>query len=735
MIAGRRFREVKALRMSRVLWGVVLSGVLVSGTCWLNAADEAPHTGLRGILPEAVPVDLTGAIAALPDNWKDWGAALSSELTALYETPDADVAAQRRAIVALRKRVETARKHAADPQYRSILNVLVSISGGLKRRLDTADAALDTLERGSELRSEKVGAARSRVAREARALDAYLGKIRNGSGWGKYLLVGEVQNAVGQSPPEIAGAPLSTAPFSTAQSRLKEKNALADAKARDFLSRPQFASYEEAVDGYLLALATPSATANNPELRNSLKELLVALEDYESSHAGASAAAARKAFDAVRPHAPDGGEKLGLALRDNYFNYNLRVVASEAYLNKFVGQSRDESGPVRDFILGADVQGNQNTHTNVRLNLVPSGGTAQFDLIADGAVATSTLGYTDQATISTSGNHSFTASKRIVFDGDKFSTSPARISVSAHNTTTGAQTNIGFPFRGFANNIAMSRAEEMRGESEAIAASRLQDRVLPPFNSEVDKEFREFNPDVAERLSALRELNLYPDAKTWSTTDSELKVATRLMAPSELGGSEPSPAMYLGRGMTVLLHDSLMNNYADRLELAGKSMTDDEVKAKIEGQLTQLLGREVKFSDKQPAAADESSIKTIIFDKVDPLRMHADDGALVLTIRAGFQQEGKEDIPTQIVTVPLKFSVNMKSIVIETANISIEAAEKSGSPAQQLARAGVIRKKLDSAFPKREIDRVHHVKQKKLNVVTAVTRIRALDCWLGITYE
>lgn len=729
MIAGRRFQEIKSLKVSRVLWGVVLSGVLVSGTCWLNAADEAPRTGLRGILPETMPVELTGAIAALPENWQPWGAALTAELTTLYETPDADVAAQRQAITALRKRMETARKHAADPKYRSILNVLVSISGGLKRRLDTADAALDTLERGDEIRTEKVSSARKRAIREAQALDAYLGKVRNGSGWGKYLLVGEVQNAAGA--PENAAASLSTA-----QSRLKEKGSLADAKARDFLSRPQFASYEEAVDGYLSALATPSVTANNPELRKSLKDLLGALEDYESTQSSVSAAAARKAFDAVRPHAPDGGDKLGLSLRDNYFNYNLRVVASEAYLNKFVGQSRDESGPVRDFILGADVHGNQTTHTNISLNLIPSSNTAQFDLTANGQVATSTLGYTDQATISTQGNHSFTAVKRIVFNGEVFSTGPARIGVSAHNTTTGAETNMGFLFRGIANGIAMNRAEGMRGESEAIAASRLRDRVLPPFNSEVDKEFRDFNPDIAERLAALRELNLYPDAKSWSTTDSELKVSTRLMAAGELGGSEPNPAMYLGRGMTVLLHDSLMNNYADRLELAGKSMTDDEIKAKIEGQLTRLLGREVKFSDEnKPAPADESSIKTIVFDKVDPLRMHADDGSLVLTIRAGFKQEGKEDIPTQIITLPLKFSVNMKSIVIEPANISIEAAEKAESAAQQLARAGVIRKKLDSAFPRREIDRVHHIKQKKINVVTAVTRIRALDCWLSITYE
>src|SRR4029079_1963187 len=136
------------------------------------------------------------------------------------------------------------------------------------------------------------------------------------------------------------------------------------------------------------------------------------------------------------------------------------------------------------------------------------------------------------------------------------------------------------------------------------------------------------------------------------------------------------------------------------------SLTEDDITARVEAQFSKLLGRDFKFSNDKPAPADESTIRTIVFDKSDPLRMHAADGALVLTIRAGFKQEGKEDIPTQVVTVPLKFTVNVKDVVIENGHISIEAAEPAGNPGQQLARAGVIRKKLDAAFPRRELERV-----------------------------
>lgn len=721
MIAGWS-TQAQGSKMSRVAWSVVLSAVLVSGTCWLNAADEAPKAGLRGVLPAAVPADLSGAIATLPDNWKEWGTAASAELSALYETEGADIAAQRKAIEQLRKRQATAKVHAADPKYRSILNLLVTLSGGLKRRLDVAEATLDTLEHGPALQAAKVDAARQKVIRQAQSLESYLGSIPNGSGWGKYLQLNEVRTAA------------ATDAATTAKTRLKEKDSLADARARDFLSRPQFANYEEAVDGYLNAVSAPAVAGNSPELRQRLGDLLKALEDYESTHASATSGAVRKAFDGVRTVAPDGGEKLAVALRDNYFNYNLRVVATEEFLNKFIHQSRDEVGPVRDFILGANVYGNQNTHTDVGIDLIPSGNTAQFDLKAVGHIASNTSGVTDQATVYTYGNHMFTAVKRIVFDGDRFASYPARIGVSANNMTTGADTNFGL-FSGIADGIAVRRAEGMRGESEAIASSRIRDRVLPQFNSEVDKQFATLNPDVEARLASLRELNLYPDAKSWSTTDHELKVSTRLMAPAELGGSEPSPAMYLGRGITILLHDSLMNNSIDRQEFAGKTMTEGEIKAKIEAEATKLLGKEVKFSEENAPAKDDSGIKSIVFDKADPIRVHADDGTLIVTLRAGFQQEGKEDIPTQIITIPLQFSVTNESVIIEPGSFEVSAADKPESAAKQLAQAGVIKKKLSSAFPKRELQRVKRINQKNIKTVTAVTRIRSLDGWLSISIE
>lgn len=734
MIAGRNVAGFTRMSVSRGVWGVVLTGVLASGACWLNAADESASAGLRGILPASVPADLTATIDAFPENWKSWGTAVNTELATLYEKEGVDVAGQRKAISALRGRLSTINSHVADPRYRAILNQLVTLSGAIKRRIEVAEAALDTLERGPEARAQRIEAARRLVAQEAQSVDNFLSSVRNGAGWSKYLQVSEMRGVLREGDSGRTEATLASV-----QSRLKGKTALADAKARAFLDRPQFAAYEAAVDAYRAALAVPAASANSPELRKALADLVSAVEQYEETHGSAASTAARKAFDAVRATAPDSGEALSKALRNNYFNYNVRLVASEGFLNKFVGQSRDEAGPVRDFILGADVYGNQNTHTDVSIDLIPSGSIAQFDIVARGNSATNTEGVTDQATVFTLGNHYFTAAKRIACDGDRFWTQPARISVSANNTTTGADTGIGLPIIGrMANGIAVRRAEEMRGESEAIAASRVQDRVLPPFNTEVDKEFAangKINPQFAQKMDVLRQQNIYPDAKSWSTTDTELKVAARLMAATELGGSDPSPALVLGRGATILVHESAMNNAADRLELAGKTMTEDELKAKLEGNFSQLLGREVTIKSEKPESEEASAIKTIVFDKADPIRVLVEDGTLTMVLRAGFKQEGKEDIPTQIITVPMTFSVDVKNVVVEPGDVSVAAAERAEAAAKQLAYAGVIKKKISAAFPRREIDRVKYVTHENKKVLVAVTRIRALDGWLSITVE
>ncbi|HTI51526.1 MAG TPA: hypothetical protein VL475_11265, partial [Planctomycetaceae bacterium] len=409
--------------MSRGVWSVVLVGAVVSAAWVSHAADETPATGLRGVLPAGVPSSLTAAIAALPETWQSWGEGLTADLTTLYEQEGLDVAGQRKAIGALDARLKTISSSLADPAYKKITGELVALHGGLKRRLDLVKASIDTLELGPEIKAARVDNARKEVLSALAALEKDLRSIKGGDVWIKYLQLAEVRGQISDEAKSIATV-------GGVRDRLKGQVTQADSKIRSFLERPSITVYDHALDAYLAATAAPAPSANNPALRKSLGELLSAVEDYEVSHSTASAGAVRKGYEAVRGSSPDGGDRITAALRSNYFNYNLRVIATEGFLNRIVSQRRQESGGVRDFILGANVSGSQVTNTEVKLNLVPSANAAQFDIVANGAISSSTVGVTDQAQIYTQGNHYFTAAKRIVFDGDRFSTQPARINVN-----------------------------------------------------------------------------------------------------------------------------------------------------------------------------------------------------------------------------------------------------------------------------------------------------------------
>jgi len=709
----------------------------VGGAWFADAAEEtAPAPGLRGILPSIVPADLAAAIEALPENWGEWGVAAAAEMAALYEQADLDVAGQRQAIAALRKRVATISGLLGDARYKGMQVQLITLRGALKKRLDLAEAVLDTLQLGPEIKAQRVTAARQQLAATANSLEQYLGVVPNGGGWKDYLRVADVRTLAQKNDAQIVAA------LGEVQSRLDGSSGHEDGQVRSFVSRAQLAAYHKAVGAYLTA-SNLELAANSEALRGALAELVNAVEQYEASRTSASSAAARAAYDKVRKVAPDGGDRITRAMRENYLNYNVRLVATEQFLNRFVRESRTESSGICEFAFDALVSGAQTTVSHVGLDLTPSAQGARFYVTVNGAVAASTQAEADKATIYTQGNHYFWAWKPVLFDGERFSTGHAMVSVSANNTVTGAETKYeDVPIlSGIARRIAIKTAEKQMPESEAYAAQKIRDRVVPEVNREVDKEFGpagSINPEVTERLNALRDAKMYPDVSSWSTTDTDLNMSARLMAATELGANVPHPLLVLGRGATVMIHESAMNNAVDRVNFAGQTLTDDQFKQKIQDQIKKILGREIDLSKGEapkPATSEDEGARTLMFDARDPIRFQVADGVILVTIRAGLKQEGKEDIPTQVVTLPIKLSVDQANVIVEPGNVSVEPAERPENAAAQISRAGVIKKKIEDAFPRREIDRVFKIERGSKHVSMAVTRFRALDGWLSITVE
>ncbi len=729
---SERFWRKNRLAHTFALLSVV--ALAATGTFAVEEAANLHGLGLSGIFPSTPPADLSeDEFAKLDGNWAEWSKGAAATVADFYSKLEgSDAAAQRRALGALKVKQDVIRRALKDSSYRSLYGPLTSLNNSLKLRIDYAEAVLDTLEiDGGRIAEGKTKSRASSLLSSIQSLENQLNSIGNGNLWLPYFKITDLKNAL-VSEPDGASA---IAAASKSQALLNSRDSVLDENQRNFTHRAAFENVSNALDQYLAVAAWKNPAEATSKLRAEIKELTSALDSYAAT--GAKAKELRDAFSDVRFISADGGDRLASALQSRLFNYNLRVLVTEAFLNRIMSDSRSVQGPVNDFILGAQVNGSQITNTTVNVDLLPSNTTARFALRLNGNIQSNTAGVTPQATVYTAGNHTFNAAKEINFDGFRFMTSPATISVNPHNTTTGIATQLsGIPILGrIAHSIASQAVAEKKGQSESIAASRVQDGVLPPFNREVDSSFATAGDKLDRELfTGLRATGLFPDTFTYQTSDQLMTVNARLMSSHQVGADLPESRLMAVTGATLLLHETALNNAIDKIGIAGQTVTEPELRAKIEAFLSKALNRPFKFSGPAPTqpvdgSDDEKALNAIIFASEDPIRIRITNDELTIVIRAGFKQDGKDDIPMREITVPISLEASGRQIMAKAGQVLVAAADGEGGG---VATNAVVRKKIQSVLPDRTVDGKVELKTPSKTVVAYVSTLTLLDGWVAV---
>ena len=697
------------------------------------APTAKPGPGLRGILPDEVPDALSfEAFNDLGKSWEKWGAGVAEDLGTLYESEDSTAATQRKTIASIRTKLKTANAAIGDGSGKQDLK-LTALTANIHRRLDIAEAILDTLEADPKVaQAKQAKAAWASLGRAVSDLESDLNGYANGGAWKSYVRTAKIRKAAADKnggEPELANV----------AAKIAGRSKLSDKAAREFLSGSSFIALETAINGVLKAANAKPKTVNVAKLRGELKTMVAALETYDATSGLVAAGNARKAYDAASAESADGGYALGEAMRTHYFNYNFRIYVSESFMNRLIAETRTERRQISgDRVMEATIYGSAVTTAKVGVDLLPSRRDARFDILLTGATRSNTVGVTSQASIYTTGNHYFWARKEVRFDGASFSLNrPARISVSANNTTTGARTKFsGWPILGgFADNYAMGEARKRRGQSEAIARQKISKQVLPEFNKEVSSTFAKANTQVKDQwFKRIDKAGLTPDVRSVRTTNDYLLVNSRVMMPTEMAGSSSNAFDRPGNGVTVKIHESAMNNAFNRLEIAGKTLTEADLIDKIETSLMDVLGKDYESNKpKQPKGKKDPD--KFVFDKHDPIRFRVRNGALNIIINAGLKRTGEEDIPPQIVTIPIKLSVAGKDIVMKRGTVSVEPAQKPDSAAKQIVRAGIMRKKIEDSIGVEKRSNTLTLgsgEKDKKPVNVKITKIRTANGWVTV---
>ena len=322
-------------------------------------------------------------------------------------------------------------------------------------------------------------------------------------------------------------------------------------------------------------------------------------------------------------------------------------------------------------------------------------------------------------------------------DGHSYSSTPVSVSVSANNQIYSARTNFsGIPILGrFADNKALGIARGKQGEANSYTANQIRDEFGPRLDSEAQSKFDKANLELETRVwGPLREQGMYPDAMQWSSTDSDATIRTRLMDVDELGGASPAPNISLPTGgLLIQTHESVMSNFADRFEFAGKTLKESEVRQILRERLKKLLGKDVKIAEPVVPAGEQPQDNTLVFSASDPIRFQIEGGQVKFIMRAGLIPQNGEEIPPQIITVPMTFRVAGDKILMQRGYVGVKPIDKVDNPSLQMTRARIMIQNIQRAIPESKtmdakIDREIDGKMVHLMIIG----IDARDGWVSI---
>ncbi len=540
----------------------------------------------------------------------DWVAKAKAEVTAILELPTLADAAVLKHFDRLTKLAEGAKLLSRKSDDDDARSRILRAGFAIVRRLEIWKPLheLAVLEAsGKRAESPRVPSSQQILAAVQQAQEE-LASTRDLVAWRKYLMLDKLQELCATGD-EVTPAERKLArdilyrfhstQLSSEQAKLFEKPGLQQ------FARQLAAWSAEPVD--LLTLGT-------------------AVEKYEGDEESVNANNVAVMYDVLRWSADEPTAKLAEAVNSYYRNANVRVAISAELVNRLLPKEMRTAEPVQETIQGANVQGQSETSTKLRLVLLPDRFRWRLGLEAKGEVASSTASTSGPATFYQDGAASYRARKQLTIDRKSIRTHQAEAEAAAESQLNDFETDFDniFIFGALARVIARNQYEMKTPAARQEVETKIINRAASTLDQQVAERIEKAKAEFQNKLVAqLQQLQLDPTAVDLETTQDRLIARYRLAGREQLSAHTPRPQAPGDSLLSVQLHETALNNALDHLHLAGR---------KIE---LQELFKEMttRFGDQQvPVPDDLPEGVFVTFANHDPVRIDCQDGRLRIRI-------------------------------------------------------------------------------------------------------
>ncbi|MBX7075555.1 MAG: hypothetical protein K1X71_20630 [Pirellulales bacterium] len=319
-------------------------------------------------------------------------------------------------------------------------------------------------------------------------------------------------------------------------------------------------------------------------------ELMRELEAYEVAGKASTGELVTASWHQLRRAKLPAAQRLARDIDSAYRGANVRIVITDTLLTRMMpGQpSRDEF--VREEILGLATRGHTHTTTKLAVQLVPDPGRLRFRLQASGLVHARTSAKPAGATVWAGMNSTYQIEKPFEFTMAGLQSDWTEADAQTRTHLRGVETPLtGVPILGsMVEGFIRQQYNERRREAEQELRRKIISKAVREMELQVDQRIAESNQQLRERvLIPLERLRLEPTVAEMQTTAERLTLRLRLAGDHQLAANTPRPRAPSDALASIQIHESVLNNVFNQLDLNGRTFSQ----AELFGWITERLNR------------------------------------------------------------------------------------------------------------------------------------------------
>jgi len=451
--------------------------------------------------------------------------------------------------------------------------------------------------------------------------------------------------------------------------------------------------------------------------------LLRDIERYERT--GLPSDARRLALDCQNLFASssEAQRQLATCIDLHYRNANFRLAVTEDLLNQLIPERNLEYARVRDRVLGRPTRGESLMATELRVRLQPDPNRVRLSLEVTGEIAALTTSDAGMAQFHNNSESHYIARKPLEINMTGIRVWP--VEVEAYNETQLRNVKTSFDGIPIFSAVARSVAKSQLEQNAPAAKREVRRKVAAKARERIDAEVRQQLTDVVDRMNQrvfnpLNSLSLDPRLIDAETTEKRFTMRLRLAGEEQLGSHTPRPQAPSDSLTSVQIHESVLNNGIQRLQLEGRMFTLPE----LSKHLAELLNCPTPIETNP----EHNDVK-IIFAQKDPVVIRCKDNQVVLTLSIARLSKSPRKWSNFQIRAFYKPEANGRSAQLAREGVIhlIGARLTTGS---QFALRGIFSRALSKKAPWELVPK-QVIDQPKLKD-SIITQFTIDDGWIGI---